>query len=490
MSGAFTVCGTTGMDGMPAIDRNSSVPYYVQVYEQVSNGIESGVYPAGKKLPSIRECARELDVSNTTIELAYQKLVEEGYIEAKRGSGFTVCVLSQKPKRSFGRFSEEYRECRQQLELSDRQADRAPSPFDFAYDAVDATTFPYSAWARICRDVFFGQGAEAACLYNDRQGLNDLREQIALYLSGEYGVDCSAEQVLVMPTTRDLVSEVMVLFAPSETVVAMEEPGYDEVGKRLRERGYTVKPLPVYPLPTWNEVEKDLEGTDIVFMTPACQFPSNHVLSLDARKKVVDWARCTGAYIIDDEYGWEFQSGMARIPSLAALDEHGRIITIGTFSNSFTPAVSLSYAVLPPQLMLKWRETRRDAHPQVPWQTQAAMAAFMNEGHWRTHVRKIRTAMNKKRSILIDSLNKYMGGKIEVVEGSSSLFVLVKTIDGRQEDELIEAAARVDVRVYPTSRYWSGDMPKDWRYVLVGFAGIPVDDIDGGVQLLAESWGY
>ncbi|MBQ9042487.1 MAG: PLP-dependent aminotransferase family protein [Eggerthellaceae bacterium] len=476
---------------MPSLDRNSSVPYYQQVYEQISEGIESGVYPAGKRLPSIRECARELGVSNTTIELAYQRLVEEGYVEPKRGSGFTICKIGSSSINKLAGYSEEYRQGREKLEALDQELSQQSKPlFDFAYDSVDASTFPLNAWARICRDVFFSEGAQAACLYNDRQGLKDLRVQISRYLRGEYGIDCTSEQVLVMPTTKDLVTEITMLFDPEETVVAMEEPGYDEVGKRMRERGSDVRLMPVTPYPSLEEAEKLLQGVSLVFATPACQFPTNHVMPIETRRSLVAWASEHGAYVIDDEYGWEFQSGVARVPSLAALDEVGRVITIGTFSNSFTPAVSLSYAVLPPQLMLRWQETRRDAHPQVAWQTQAAMARFMAEGHWRTHIRKLRTSVLNKRERLLKAIHERMGAEVEVVEGTSSLFVLVKTRDGRDESELIEAAANAGVKVYPTSRYWSGAIPAEWRYVLVGYAGIPADKIDEGIKALAEAWGF
>lgn len=476
---------------MPSLDRNSSVPYYQQVYSQISRGIEKGFYPVGKKLPSIRECARELGVSNTTIELAYQKLVDEGYIQAKRGSGYTICALSKAPESVLSRFTEEYLQGCEQLAKSDAELESiAALAYDFAYDSVDASLFPFTSWARTSREVFFSNGAEAACLYNDRQGLKDLRIQIAQYLNGEYGLDCSSDQVLVMPTTRDLVSEVTALFEPASTVVAMEEPGYDEVALRLAERGYKIRMVPVHPYPAWEDVESILDDVNIAFVTPASQFPTNTEMKLELREKFVSWAQDNDVYVIDDEYGWEFHAGMSRIPSLAVLDNAGHVVTIGTFSNSFTPAVSLSYAVLPPQLMLKWRATRRNAHPQVPWQTQAAMAAFMREGHWRTHVRKIRTAMRKKRATIMNALNTYMGDAIEVVENDHSLFVLVRLQDERTEAELIEAAAQEGVRVYSTSRYWLGDVPNDWNYIQIGFAGIPIGDIEKGIECLARAWGF
>ena len=474
---------------MPSIDRNSSVPFYQQVYEQIAHGIENGVYPAGKKLPSIRECARELGVSNTTVELAYQRLTAEGYVQARRGSGYTICAVELVPASPFERFTAEYQNNLDALIAQEQNRANVETPvFDFAYDSVDASLFPFTTWARICREVFFSLDSNEACLYNDRQGLYSLREQIAKYLGGEHGLNCVPEQVLVMPTTRDLVSEIVALFNPQETVVAMGNPGYDEVGARLRERGYQLKEIPVFPYPTWNEMKAAIEGATIVFATPVSQFPTNQTMSLEMRTELVTWAKEHDAYLIDDEYGCEFQSGIVRSPVLSALDDEGRVITLGTFSNSFTPAVCLSYAVLPPQLMLKWREKRLGTHPQVPWQTQAAMTAFMRDDHWRTHIRKMRTAIVNKRIQLAKSVKTHLGDTVRVVESESSLFVLMQTVDGRKEDELIEAAARVGVRVYPTSQYWTGNPPADWRYVLVGYAGIPANDIDAGIRALANAW--
>ena len=482
---------------MPLIDRNSPVPYYQQVFEQIAQGITDGLYPPGKRLPSIRECARELGVSNTTIELAYQKLTEQGYVYARRGSGYTICEVDAAPAKPTKNHDSAYRAALARLEEDDRarsneqatNALQSGTPlYDFAYDTVDATLFPFTTWARISREVFFSKGAERACLYNDRQGLYELREQISRYIGSEYGLTCSPSQIIVMSTTRELVSSIMALFDPAKTTFAMENPCYDEVRLKLSKSGYEVRPLSVFPFPTWEQAQEVIDGADIVFTTPACQFPSNHLMPMELRQNLVQWAKRTGAYVIDDEYGWEFQSGVSRTPPLAALDNAGRVITTGTFSNSFTPAVCLSYAVLPPDLMLKWREVHLGSHPQVPWQTQAAMAAFMRDGHWRKHVRKIRTAMQRKRQTLISAIEKHMGDSVEVLTEASSLFVLIKTDDGRDESQLVQAAAKASVCIYPTSRYWQGDPPDDWRYVLVGYAGIEQSSIEHGIEALASAW--
>ncbi len=492
----LTTIGTHGKNAiderliMPLIDRNSPEPYYLQVYNQISHGIENGVYPAGKKLPSIRKCARELDVSNTTIELAYQKLTEEGYVQAKRGSGYTICDIGSSLTNPASRFSPEYRTALHELERNQTaHEDSLDIAYDFAYDTIDPTVFPLTSWARISREVFFAQGAKRACHYNDRQGLAKFRKQIAQYVSGEFGLSCSPEQVLVMPTTRDLVYSIASLFEANETVVAIEDPGYDEVANMLSSRGFSITTIPVFPAPKWEAIERAIEGARIVFTTPGCQFPTNAVMPDEIKRKLVSWAQENNAYLIDDEYGWEFQSGIARSPLLAALDQSGRVITIGTFSNSFSPAISLSYAILPPQLMIEWRENARDSHPQVPWQTQAAMAMFMEEDMWRAHIRKARTTMARKRTALVDAIGACFGDSVDMLVGPSSLFVLVRLHDGRGEEKLLETAEQVGVQVYPTNRYWRAAKPHDWRYILIGYASIAEKAIAPGIQALAQAWG-
>ena len=476
---------------MPLIDRNDPTPFYQQLYEQIARGIDEGRYRAGSKLPSIRECARELDISNTTVELAYQRLTEEGYVETRRGSGYVVCQTQTAPIGLANSFSPTYQHAAEDLALAAgrRAADPdAPIRWDFAYDAIDSTLFPYATWARINRDVFFDQGVEAACSYNDRQGLFELREQISLYISREYGVISSPDQIIVMPTTSDLIAEIMELFDPVATTIAMEDPGYDEVASRLTRSGFNVRTLAVHPFPTWEQSRRMLDGANVLFATPANQFPSNASMPVDMRRELVAWAESADVYLIDDEYGWELQTGAERMPPLASLDRSGRVITFGTFSNSFTPAVCLSYAVLPPQLMLKWIERCSNRHPKVPWQTQKSIATFMSEGHWRAHIRKLRTLTSRKRSALVDALDKHLGSRVHIRPGASSTYVLVQATDGRSEQDLVEAAAKAGVRVYPTSQYWRAPVPPDWRYVLIGYAGIALDDIDSGIRALADAW--
>ncbi|MBE6466665.1 PLP-dependent aminotransferase family protein [Denitrobacterium detoxificans] len=471
---------------MQLVDKCSTEPFYQQIYRKIASDIEGGALAEGTRLPSIRACAKDLDVSVTTIEIAYRELVAEGYVEARQGSGHVVCRVRDSSGARLQR-SEGYRQALERLHAHTHEPKRTWR-FDFAYDAIDPSVFPLAAWARTSRDVFFGESSGRSFFYDDSQGLRQLRTEIAAHVNEELGLDWNPDQVLIMPTTRDLLNEILMLFDASSTVVGLENPGYDEAYAAFARMGFRTRAIPVYPTPTAQEYLQSVDGLDIVFATPSCQFPTNIVMPPDVRKALVKWANDTGAYIVADEYGWELSPGVGRVVPMAAIDDAGSVIMTGTFSNCFSPAVCLSYALLPPELMLKWRGRSARLHPRVPWQTQAAMAAFMREGQWNSHVRKMRQAVLKKRELLMESLHACMGDAVEIVMGRQ--FALVRTKDARGEAELIEAAEREDVRVYPTSRYWVGYPNPAWDYVLVGYAGLPADEIAPGVEALARAWGF
>ena len=474
---------------MPPLDKSGSEPLYRQLYKQIAESIEGGLYPAGKKLPSIRAHARELGVSSTTVEAAYLKLSSEGYIAARKGSGYTVCNMGCIHASSADRRSPEYQGALDELvKAASPHGDADAVRYDFAHGAADQAIFPFTTWARISRSVFFGEGSEGACRRNDPQGLPALRRQIARYVGEEHGIACLPEQVLVMPTVHNLIDAVSELLPPHPARIAMEEPCCDEIHRALNGLGFDVSPLPPISDSSWEQTLAELKGAVAFLTTPTCRLPESNPMPLEHRERLVEWARDANAYLIDCEYGWDLQAGIACPPPLAALDRTGNVITIGSFSDCFTPALCLGYAILPPQLMLRWLDGYRISHPQVPWQTQAAMAQFMADGHWRAHIRKVRTLMERKRHRLLKSVEEHMGAKVETASAPNSLYALMRTRDGRTGEELVSQALSEGVRVYSADKHWHHGEPDDWRYVIVGYSGIDESDIDPGIKALAHAW--
>lgn len=176
------------------------------------------------------------------------------------------------------------------------------------------------------------------------------------------------------------------------------------------------------------------------------------------------------------------------LPPLASMDERGRVIYMGTFSKSLSPALRMNYLVLPTPLLKRWREAFASSYSPVPWLNQQVLARFMTDGSWGRHLRRVQTRNRRKYDALTAALREYMGDKVDVLECGTGLHLLVRVRDGRSQDELVAAAAAADVAVYPTKKYWANPARAAEGVVLVGFSSIAEVDIRPGIAALARAW--
>ena len=476
---------------MITIDRNDSTPFYRQIYNQIVESIETGAYRMDDRLPSIRTFALNLGVSRNTVEQAYTLLAQEGYAEPRPGSGYFISPI-ESLRQNTRAFCPEYSAAMDELiELQKTARTQPACEYDFAYDRMDADAFPYSRWARISRDIMLDPCRFDVCRYADRQGLWELREQISTYLIKEQDIVARPEQIVILPTTRRAFDSILHLFEREKTVVYVDNPGYPEAFNAARDEGYEIVPHSIFPKFEWANIEiqpEHAKKTKLIYTTPANQYPTNALMQLEERHNLVKWAAENDAYIVEDEYCHEFRYGGPHLPSLHALDSKGRIITMGTFSKSLAPSFCLTYMVLPPELMIRWLSPRGLLHTQVPWQTQYTLAEFMRADFWYAHLRRLQTTYRRKHDIIIQAIETHLGDRVEYLQQETGLHVLIRTRDGRSEEELIRLAAEAGVRVYPTSQDWIEAMPDDWNYVLVGYSAIPAGKIDAGIHALADAW--
>ena len=473
---------------MIAVDKDNPQPYYLQIYKQLAADIEQGLYQPGEQLPSLRSNAALLGVSRNTIEQAYQMLTQEGYVDARAGSGYVVNQRSTKPIR-LTNFSASYQASLQLLRERTESANTSKVKYDFAYDAMDPSLFPYAHWARIHRDVMLSPDNAGVCRYGDKRGLPALREQIAQYLMREEDIQALPEQILILPNTRVCLMSILGLFVEDKPTVSIEDPCFPEVFNACNTMEFPVYPYRVYPHNSWQDFITNDHGTRLLVTTPFNQYPTNASMSLADKKALVEWAEDNDAYIIEDNYCREFHFDNEHPPSLHSLDTTGRVISMGTFSKSLAPSICMSYLVLPPKLMMRWLDKPSSLiHTPVPWPLQATLSQFMSEGLWYPHLRKIQNTYRSKYRTIIDTLNAYLGDKVSYLDYENGLHVLIKTNDNRSSSALLKAALKEGVRLYPTEQDFVGPVPEDWNYVLLGYSAIPLEHVEEGIQALARAW--
>lgn len=280
------------------------------------------------------------------------------------------------------------------------------------------------------------------------------------------------------------------LLQPGDAV-AVENPGYRAAGHTFAVAGGKVTGVAV-----------DEEGMDcqrleqvadcrLAYVTPAHQYPTGVTMSLARRLALLAWAERNEGWIIEDDYDGEYRYSGAPLAPLAALDQQGRVLYVGTFGKVAFPALRLGYLVLPPRLVQAFSQGRALAVRHSEVATQCVMAQFMAQGHFQRHIRRMRKAALSRRNVLKAGWPTEVPGLGAMPEVAAGLHVKVDVDNFAREQALVAAAEAVGVEVNPLSSYWLEDseVPVDKRAGLVlGFAAVPEGAIAEALMRLRKAW--
>ncbi len=465
------------------LDRNSEVPVYKQLYQYIRRQIESGRLKENDRLPPIRQLSAHLLIGKNTVETAYQQLLAEGYVQSKPRSGLLVLPVPVQPMA--GREEAAGIPLRSG-EIAEGGAEASSTAIvDFQYGDIALERFPLAAWKRCLTEALTGDRRQTLG-YGELQGNGELRREIARYLYGARGIVCSSEQIFLAGGTQHAISLLCQLLLSAEEPFGMEDPGYDGVRTVLSNHRIPLVPIP-YDGEGLDLAALKRSGAKAVYVTPAHQFPLGSVMPVGQRSRLLKWADETDGIILEDDYNSEFRYQGQPIPPLKAMDAEDRVVYLGTFSKSFMPALRLSYMVLPLRLVDNFRD-RLEAYSQaVSPLLQQAMLLFMKEGHYARHVRKTRKLYQARSRTLLQTVQREMGERAEIIGQKAGLHVLLD-VKGREFKELTELAAGCGIRIYSPSRHWMNRESCPRSYVMLGFGGIEEDRIHEAVRRLKRIW--
>jgi GntR family transcriptional regulator/MocR family aminotransferase len=480
----------SGIPPVIAVDRTAATPLQRQIYERYREAIVERRLRPGQRLPSTRSLAAELRISRMPVLNAFEQLLAEGYFETRVGAGtFVAGALPDPPPQGTGPSGGEpaARASRVVSQNAGLLAQPAPAPwlrgwgaFRVSQPAVDR--FPFQVWstliARHCRNPRIN-----LLHYGDPLGYRPFREAVAAYLRTARAVRCEADQIMVVGGSQSALElSARVLLDPGQPVW-IEEPGYNGARDALTLAGAHLVPVPV-----------DGEGLDVAagialcpqaraaYVTPSHQYPLGMTLSASRRLQLLEWARRSGAWILEDDYDSEYRFESLPISALQGLDRDARVIYIGTFSKVLFPSLRLGYIVIPADLVDRFIAVREAMDIFPPTLFQAVLADFLTEGHFARHLRRMRLLYRERRDALIEGLRRELGEHLEAHDGQAGMH-LAATLKGRSDDREISArAAGQSLWAMPLSTCYLGEPA---RYGLVlGYGGTSVPEIREGVRRL------
>ena len=460
----------------PVLDPSLSTPLYEQLYRQIRRDIESGVLPAGEKLPSKRALSAHLKVSVVTVEGAYGQLLAEGYLRSEPKRGFFVQAVQ-----------EEHRSPAPARTLSVPAPPTPALPYDFSTSAVDIALFPFATWAKLMRQVLTKEDSGLLSAIHP-QGVPALRSAIVDYLREFRGIDAQPDQVVVGAGSEYLTGILFQLLG-REGGYAVENPGYRKFGRILSRQGALICPIPLdeqglrVDALTWS-------GARVVHVTPSHHFPLGTVMPVTRRRELLAWAAAgEGRYIIEDDYDSEFRFSGRPIPALQSLDAGGRVVYLNTFAKSLAPSLRIGYMVLPPHLAERYRREFLLYSSTVPSFEQYTLARFLEGGHFERHIARMRVEYRDRKAALT-ACAKELGLHARLSGADAGLHMLLTLENGMGEDELVARAAEEGVAVYPLSASWLTPPPEELPPTLImGYARLEAEDIRQAFRRLKAAWG-
>jgi GntR family transcriptional regulator/MocR family aminotransferase len=472
-------------------------PLYRQIYEGVRQAIVHGTLASSARLPSTRALAEQLAVSRSTVVLAYELLLSEGYLQSGIGSGTTVAATVP-PEAPSNRRAEHVPPAAPQsrprlsrrgaaLAATSVTAIHAPAALRaFRPGLPDFDLFPFATWARLAARHWHAVPREALG-YSDPGGYGPLRREIADYLRSSRRVICEPAQVIVVAGTQQALDLTARLLLDPGDSVWIEDPGYLGARSALRGAGARLVPVPV-----------DAEGLDInaaivgcpaarlAYVTPAYQFPLGVTMSLARRLALLRWAAETGAWIVEDDYDSEYRYVGRPLSALQGIDTAGQVIYIGTFSKVLFPGLRLGYIVVPPALVEAFLAARAATDRHSPLLDQVILADFMQQGHFAQHIRRTRALYAERQAILLEAASAELKGAIDVRPAPAGMHLLATLADVRVEDLALSREAQRHGVVAPPLRAYSMRSPQQ-QALLLGYTTVDAEVIRAGVRALAQA---
>lgn len=456
------------------INQSGDVPVYEQIYEFIKKEIREGKIKTGERLPSTRNMSTYLQVSRSTVLASYEQLLAEGYIEARERKGYYVIEI----EKDFADIQENNANNGEDTVYTN------PYSIDFSPNGIETEHFPVNEWRKISKNVFT-DGLKRLFNSGDKRGDDGLREQLAVFLRKSRGVKADKSRIILGAGNENLLMLIKLLL-PKDVTFAVENPVYKKSYDILK--NFTDNVIPVgLDKDGLNVKELEKSNADAAYLTPSHQYPLGIVMGIKRRIELLNWAsKKEGRYIIEDDYDSEFRYKGRPIPSLQSIDNGEKVIYMGTFSKSVTPAIRMSYMVLPKKLMEIYMKKTDYIGNTVSRIDQKYMEIFMKNGGFERHLNRMRTIYKAKHDIMLNELKTWKN--VSISGENAGVHIILEINNRMTEKELVKRAAEEGIKVYPLSDYYIGEIGDKIPRIIMGYSKLSGEKIAEGLRILKKVW--
>lgn len=452
---------------IPELDKNSSTPLYVQLYNYLSNRMINGTLAAGTKLPSQREFAAQLGISVNTVVNAYNMLIQYNYIISKNKSGYYV-NKSESPN----------------IEMPERHwRSNTPSIYNFSRNGADLhmnSEFK-KALRQTARDI-----SDRDFKYPDYTGTYELRKSISSMLSHVCGISCDPAQIIIGSGIIYLLDALLKIIG-HDKIYGLENPTYYKISNYMRLSNLKTKYINV----TDSGIGSDIKGftADVLFLMPYNHYPLGYVMDKTQKEAVLDWSS-DNRYII--EYGYDIEhvySGSHE--TLYSMSKNKNVIFVNDFTRTAAPELGLAYMVLPETLVRSWQQDYPNYHSYASVFDQNFLCEIIRNGSYYRNIKRLCKLYKHKCDILTAAIRSHpIGSMIKIKNKESGSFLIIEVMtDKCSAEELLDECHKQGVKISYIQNALEQPNPLiPPTTCILGFGELSDIQICEGIHLLLDTW--
>jgi GntR family transcriptional regulator/MocR family aminotransferase len=480
------------VDFLMNIELHNNSTFQQQIREKLVQLIKHDAF-GDKALPSGRKMAKLLKVSRNTVVLVYESMVDEGYLIARKRSGFfvhpdfimvqqltnTVRDSSKQTSRQ-PNWSKRLQKKPSNLPTLDKDQNWINYTYPFIYGHIDIKNFPLYQW-RECSRIAESKGklhewVEGFIDMDDPELVTQIRQQIL----SKRGISAQSDEVLITLGTQNSLFLLTSLLADKSITFGVENPGYASLRHVI-----SLCDSPVKALELDHEgiiLGKQLKDCNYVCVTPSHQYPTTVTMSIERRKALLEQACKDNFVVIEDDYESEVNFIEEPIPALKSFDQNGRVIYVGSLSKSLSPGIRIGYLVADKTLVRELRTLRNLHYRHPPSNNQRITAMFISQGYYESHVRRMRRTYENKWRAMQQGVELYLKGcEINSTEGSFCFWIGLP--QGITSQALREEVAEHGILIESGDTLFMDESSPN-NYIRLGFSAINIDKILPGLAIL------
>ncbi|MEY4738580.1 MAG: hypothetical protein RL302_2899 [Pseudomonadota bacterium] len=472
---------------MARLSQQDNMPLHRQLYEAMRRAMLDGKLGAGDRLPSSRELTHDLGLSRNTVVAALNQLSVEGYLVSRIGSGTYVNdnVPRASPRKTSGQAP------RHQADLSKRgtalsttfcatQLEIQP----FTPGIADFSAFPVALWQRL-QNKHWRMTYPEMLDYSYSGGHAPLRRAVADYLRVFRSVPLDVGQVIITSGTQQSLELCAQLLADHGDRVWLEDPAYWGAVKAFMATGLQAYPVKVDQHGMAPTATDERSPPRLIYTTPSHQYPTGAVMSLVRRQQILSIAHTHNAWILEDDYDSEFRFSGPPLSSLAGLDQDERVLYMGSFSKVLYPGLKLGYLVVPKRLVTAFKQAHYDLNRPGQMPLQAALAEFIELGHFASALRRARHSYAERRHCLLEALAPCLGKKAQITGAEQGLHLCIRLPDTLDDKALAQRIGTLGLTVRPLSAYCLER--NDAKGLVIGYGYAALTEIERWGPVLAKA---